>query len=232
MIELESHIVNIAIFSKNAESGPPLGTILGNLGLNAVKFCKEFNEFTEDLPEYFYLNTTIFIAVNKNYSFIVKEPSIGYILSLLKYEKEDIEGFSYEVISLEDLVQLAKFKFKGVPLEKSIPIILGTLQSFNLEIDDEVDEIDDEVDEPDDEVDEPDDEVYEPGFNGFAGVDVTAFDGFNDGVEKTDFYAQVDETDDGVYETDFNAGVEVDVTDLNDEVDETDDEVDETDDAL
>lgn len=31
----------IYIYAQTAESGPPLGTILGNLGINTVKFCKD-----------------------------------------------------------------------------------------------------------------------------------------------------------------------------------------------
>jgi len=27
-----------------ADAVPPLGTVLGNLGINAVKFCKDFND--------------------------------------------------------------------------------------------------------------------------------------------------------------------------------------------
>jgi ribosomal protein L11 len=42
------YIINIIIRSKSAESGPPLGTVLGNLGVNTVKFVKEFNDFTND----------------------------------------------------------------------------------------------------------------------------------------------------------------------------------------
>lgn len=35
------HAVDIFIRSNGAETGPPLGTILGNLGVNSSKFCKE-----------------------------------------------------------------------------------------------------------------------------------------------------------------------------------------------
>ncbi len=35
--------LRLYIKSQGAESGPPLGTILSNIGVNAVNFCKEFN---------------------------------------------------------------------------------------------------------------------------------------------------------------------------------------------
>lgn len=71
-----------------AESGPPLGTILGNIGVQTVKFCKEFNEFTKDLPTYFLSRVKIIITENKSFSFSVEQPSIGFIISLLKKEEK------------------------------------------------------------------------------------------------------------------------------------------------
>jgi len=50
-------ILNIYIRSNSAEAVPPLGTTLGNIGVNALKFCKEFNEFTKDLPNYFFIKS-------------------------------------------------------------------------------------------------------------------------------------------------------------------------------
>lgn len=81
------HAVDIFIKSNGAETGPPLGTILGNLGINSAKFCKEFNEFTKFLPNYFVLKVRIFIFENRSYSFFIKAPSSSFILSSLKIEK-------------------------------------------------------------------------------------------------------------------------------------------------
>jgi ribosomal protein L11 len=80
------HVIDIVIRSQSAESGPPLGTVLGNIGVNAVKFAKDFNEYTEELPNYFKVNVKIFIYRNNSYKFITRIPNIGYILSLLRKE--------------------------------------------------------------------------------------------------------------------------------------------------
>lgn len=121
-----------------AESGPPLGTILGNIGVQTIKFCKEFNDFTKELPTYFNLKVTILIAENKSFTFNVEMPSIGFIISLLKKEeiikKKDGTTFSLYYIFFEDLVKLAIFKFPNLNLERSISIIKGTLHSSNIHI--------------------------------------------------------------------------------------------------
>jgi large subunit ribosomal protein L11 len=119
-----------------AESGPPLGTILGNIGVQTVKFCKEFNDFTKDLPTYFILKVTILILENKNFTFNVELPSIGFIISLLKKEekikKKDGTISSMYYILFEDLVKLAFFKFPNYNLERSINIIKGSLYSSKI----------------------------------------------------------------------------------------------------
>ena len=84
------HRINIYIKSQGAEATPPLGTVIGNLGVNTVNFCKEFNSFTSDLPNYFTLSVEILIYANRSFTFTVKEPALGSIISLLSNNNEKI----------------------------------------------------------------------------------------------------------------------------------------------
>ena len=49
----------VYIMSHSAEASPPLGTILGNIGVNTVKFCTEFNKLTINIPSYLLLKVKI-----------------------------------------------------------------------------------------------------------------------------------------------------------------------------
>jgi large subunit ribosomal protein L11 len=137
---MDNVIIKLTLYirANNAESGPPLGTTLGNIGVNTIKFCKEFNEFTQDLPNYFLLRVSIIIAENKGFTFSVSLPSIGFLIYLLK--KEEILKNKDGVITnnffiyLEDLLKLAKFKFPNYDLKKSSKIIKGTLLSANINV--------------------------------------------------------------------------------------------------
>jgi ribosomal protein L11 len=81
------HIKKCFLVSKSAEPIPPLGTILGNLGVNTVKFCEEFNIFTKNLPTYFLVKVIIYILDNRSFKFKVFFPSTSFILNILKFEK-------------------------------------------------------------------------------------------------------------------------------------------------
>ena len=121
-----------------AESGPPLGTILGNLGINTVKFCKEFNDFTKELPTYFLLKVKIKILEDKSFNFNVALPSTGSIIGLLKFERTVEHSGKQTIqhcISLKSIVQIALLKFPKLSLDVSVPIICGSANSFkNLQI--------------------------------------------------------------------------------------------------
>jgi len=80
-------IKKIYIRSQMAEAAPPLGTILGNLGVNTQNFCTSFNLFTQKIPNYFLLKVTIFIYDNRTTTFKISLPSIGFILNILKFER-------------------------------------------------------------------------------------------------------------------------------------------------
>lgn len=121
-----------------AETGPPLGTTLGNIGVNTLKFCKEFNEFSKDLPNFFILKVNLLITENKSFSFLTNLPSVGFLIFLIKKEFifRDVNGnsISFFYITLTDFLKLAKFKFPFYDLKKSTKIIKGSLLSAQIKI--------------------------------------------------------------------------------------------------
>jgi ribosomal protein L11 len=131
-------VITIMIRAKSAESGPPLGTVLGNIGVNAIKFAKEFNDFTENLPNCLKVKVKIIIYKNNNFTFIIKLPTIGHMLSLFKkdeYYYSSTGQLMYSAyLDFLDILKIAVLKFPGFPLEKALLIVLGTVQNMNLKI--------------------------------------------------------------------------------------------------
>jgi len=88
MSKLEiKYIKKSYLLSNSVEPVPPIGTILGNLGVNTVKFCEEFNKETENLPKYFLVKVEIYILDNRTFKFKTKLPTVCFFLNLLKFER-------------------------------------------------------------------------------------------------------------------------------------------------
>lgn len=134
---IEDQKISIFIRSQQAEAGPPLGTVLGNMGLNSTKFCKEFNEYTKELPVYFYLQVEVSVLEDKSFGIKVKLPNIGFILGLLKREKPFKKGgkeYIEHVVSLKDVIEVTLFKMPKRPLRETLPMVVGTILSAGLRI--------------------------------------------------------------------------------------------------
>jgi large subunit ribosomal protein L11 len=138
---LVKHIKKIYIMSQSADPSPPLGTVLGNLGVNTNTFCTSFNSFTKNLPNYFSLKVIIYVLENRTTSFAVSLSSIGYILTLLKFAKsikvrvfDRVHDKIFFCVTVFSLLKLAKFKFPHSSLKKSFPVVLGSVKSMNLRL--------------------------------------------------------------------------------------------------
>lgn len=127
-------IVLLSVYAQQAEAGPPLGTILGNLGVNTLSFCKEFNEYTKELPKYIKVRVRIVVEPNRGFTFSVFTPTLGALIALSVQEKS-IEGSNdliHKCITIDTVVQLALFRFPSISLEKTVPVVLGSIKSSGL----------------------------------------------------------------------------------------------------
>jgi len=131
---------NFSIFlrSNKVESGPPLSTILGNFGINTVKFVKDFNDYTSDLPDYFLLIVNVTIYNDKTYFFSFSEPSLSLLLRLTSIEKDFLVAGSggyistkYRAVCVDDIILVSFFKF-GFFDEYTLKNILAVINSMGL----------------------------------------------------------------------------------------------------
>jgi large subunit ribosomal protein L11 len=121
--------------ANSVEANPPLSTILGNYGVNTVNFCKEINEYTKDLPNYFLLEVIITIKDDKSFSFLIKEPTIAFFLKLcahntiiFKKGQGGLKEFNIRTINLKDIYLISYFKY-GYCSIFTLKTICGTLNS-------------------------------------------------------------------------------------------------------
>jgi ribosomal protein L11 len=141
-VKRDSNITKIVyIQSQSAEAAPPLGTILGNVGVNSEKFCNEYNKYTINLPSYLVVKVKIDINENKTFTFFLESLSITYLLKLLKFKNiikvrvfDRIHDKEIICVKLKDILILSLFKFPSKTLKESFKIFCGITKSMNLKI--------------------------------------------------------------------------------------------------
>lgn len=72
--------IKLQIPAGQANPSPPIGTALGQRGVNIMEFCKAFNAASQKLEPGMPIPTVITIYGDKSFSFITKTPPASYFL--------------------------------------------------------------------------------------------------------------------------------------------------------
>lgn len=124
-----------------ANPAPPVGTVLGQRGVNLMEFCKTFNAKTEKLEKTMPTPVVISIHKDKSFSLQIKTPPVSYLLmKAAKIKKgsqkpgmEDEVGF----ITKDQALEIAKQKMPDLntnDIEKALQSVKGSARSMNLGI--------------------------------------------------------------------------------------------------
>lgn len=122
-----------------ATAGPPVGSTLGQWGLNMMEFINPFNEQTK---EYAGKNVIVHLQVFDDHSFkwqCLGQPVDDLIREKIKIDKGSGKPNTEKVgkISQQDLAEIAKLKMKqlnAIDLEGACKIVAGTARSMGVEV--------------------------------------------------------------------------------------------------
>ena len=145
-------ILFLKVKSMAATAGPPIGPVLGQCGIPAGPFCKDFNERSEIFNADVLLFVTIKLMVNNEYIFDIELPNMsfffkravnlskgrskpGYIFnSEMKFNK--YKKTSYKVITPFMLYEILLYKYIKYGYDNlnknSLKKNLGTLKSIGI----------------------------------------------------------------------------------------------------
>ncbi|MCL4151651.1 UNVERIFIED_CONTAM: hypothetical protein GTU68_048325 [Idotea baltica] len=124
-----------------ANPAPPIGPTLGQYGINIMDFCKQFNQKTSLGPKGIPVPTRITIYKDKTFNFIIKKPTVTYLLkNSIKLKK----GSSFpatkkvgviQLSQLKVLVQKKKTDFFSLEEKSMINTIVGSARSMGITVD-------------------------------------------------------------------------------------------------
>jgi large subunit ribosomal protein L11 len=132
-------VIKLQIQAGKANPAPPIGSALGQHGVNIMAFCKDYNERTASQSGSI-IPAEITVYEDRSFSFITKTPPTTDLLKkALELEKGSGDSGREKVgkLSREKLREIAELKAKdlsAVDIEGAERIIAGTARSMGIEV--------------------------------------------------------------------------------------------------
>jgi large subunit ribosomal protein L11 len=132
-------LVKLQIRAGQATPAPPVGTALGQHGVNIMEFCKQYNEATQhQMGQVIPVELTIF--EDRTFSFVTKQPPAAELLKQAAgIEKGSSEPNRDKVatVTQDQLRQIAETKMKDLnakDMDGAMKIVAGTARSMGIEV--------------------------------------------------------------------------------------------------
>ncbi len=132
-------VVKLQIRAGQATPAPPVGTALGQHGVNIMEFVRQYNEATQhQMGQVIPVELTIY--EDRTFSFVTKQPPAAELLKQAAgVEKGSPEPNRNKVASVtEDQIrQIAETKMKDLnarDVESAMKIVAGTARSMGIEV--------------------------------------------------------------------------------------------------
>jgi large subunit ribosomal protein L11 len=131
-------LVKLQLRAGQATPAPPVGTALGQHGVNIMEFCKAYNEATQaQMGQVIPVDLTIY--EDRSFSFVTKQPPAAELIKQAAgIEKGSAEPHRDKVarLSQDQVRQIAETKMKDLnarDVEQAMKIIEGTARSMGVE---------------------------------------------------------------------------------------------------
>jgi len=132
-------VLKLELQAGRATPAPPVGTALGQHGVNIMDFCRQYNEQTQQFAGQV-IPVELTIYEDRSFSFITKQPPAAELLKLAA----GIESGSGEpnrnkvaVVTRDQVRQIAERKMPDLnadEIESAMRIVEGTARSMGIEV--------------------------------------------------------------------------------------------------
>ena len=127
-------VVKLQIRAGQATPAPPVGTALGQHGVNIMEFCRQYNELTQQHP------VELTIYEDRSFTFITKQPPAAELIKQAAgVEKGSGEPNREKVgmVTQDQLRRIAEQKMVDLnanDVEAAMLILAGTARSMGVEV--------------------------------------------------------------------------------------------------
>lgn len=131
--------IKLQIAAGQANPAPPVGPALGQMGVNIMAFCKEFNAATQKQAGDI-LPVVITVYKDKSFTFITKSPPAAVLIKKaagIAAGSKEPNKTKVGKLTKKQLLEIAKVKMKDLNArddEAAIKIIAGTARQMGIEI--------------------------------------------------------------------------------------------------
>jgi large subunit ribosomal protein L11 len=132
--------VKLQIRAGQATPAPPVGTALGQHGVNIMEFCRQYNEQTQQYAGQV-IPAELTIYEDRSFSFVLKQPPAAELIKQAAgVEKGSGEPNRTKVarLSSDQVRQIAQRKMADLnanDVDQAMKIIAGTARSMGVEVD-------------------------------------------------------------------------------------------------
>jgi large subunit ribosomal protein L11 len=131
--------VKLQIRAGQATPAPPVGTALGQHGVNIMEFCRQYNEQTQQFAGQV-IPAELTIYEDRSFSFVLKQPPASELIKqAAEVEKGSGEPNRTKVARLtsDQVRQIAERKMADLnanDVDQAMKIIAGTARSMGVEV--------------------------------------------------------------------------------------------------
>lgn len=131
--------IKLQIPAAGATPAPPVGSSLGQHGVNIMDFCKKFNAETmtrkgETVP------VVITVYIDKSFSFITKTPPVSELLRKKANITKGAKNPGTETVgsigmaAIEEIAKIKLVDMSAIDLEAAKKIVMGSARSMGLRV--------------------------------------------------------------------------------------------------
>jgi large subunit ribosomal protein L11 len=132
-------VVKLQIKAGQATPAPPVGTALGQHGVNIMEFCRQYNEATQQFTGQV-IPVEMTIYEDRSFSFVTKQPPAAELIKQAAgVEKGSGEPNRNKVASLtknqvREIAERKMVDLNANEVEQAMKIIEGTARSMGIEV--------------------------------------------------------------------------------------------------